>query len=142
MPKNREQLEKESRVPIIGIRIKDKKVIKFESLREAATYLGLNNTAAISRCLLKKRRKTHGFIFFYKNKFPGIENIDFGLVEERGLRYSRAVLAINNDEKIIFQTINEAAEFAGIHRATMRRYCKENKLYKNYIWSYKLKDKP
>lgn len=135
MPKNRKNNKNPKSEEVIAVEIETKRILSFSSFKDAANSLNVP-ASSVSQCARGLRNKSHGFLFFYKNKFLGIQNIDFSNIDYNPGN-SKIILAINKNEILEFQTMNEAAEFAGIHRATMRRYCKESRLYKGYVWSFK-----
>ena len=134
LPKNRENGENPKRVKIVSINIETKKVQFFNSLKDASMLLGIA-PSLISKCVRNERNKTNGFLFFYKDNFTGINNIE--ILAKKNIGSSKSILATSGKKEKIFSTLNEAAEFAGIHRATMRRYCNERKEYNGWIWSFK-----
>lgn len=56
--------------PIIGINIKTKEKIEFETQSAAHKYLGLRSgSGEVNKVLKGKRQSTHGFIFYYKSDY-------------------------------------------------------------------------
>lgn len=56
--------------PIIGINVKTKEKIEFESQSAAQKYLGLRSgSGEVNKVLKGKRQTTHGFTFYYKSDY-------------------------------------------------------------------------
>jgi hypothetical protein len=127
IPKNRKLIEEKSRIPIVGVRIIDREIFHFKSLEEAKVFLGLSNSSLISKCIRKERTQTHGFLFFYKDQFTCLDDIDFSFLNCRKRNKKKIIAHSINDKNcsLKFETMKQASEFLNVDRATLRRYCNE-----------------
>jgi predicted GIY-YIG superfamily endonuclease len=124
--------------PILMFTKNGELIKEFTSVKNAALFVNDQSTN-ISACCNQKLRWVKGFVFRYKNTFK-----KFDLRESNRGTYNKEHLSLCKKltskrvicNNIIYDSISEAERKNNIPRGTLNNYIKNNKQYKNLLFTY------